>query len=207
MRHLSKSILTLAAVAALSALSAPCAYAQKADVTAETPVFEPLPSPEFSGGKQKSSKPKDWLEIETKIKVSMSPEPKSKTCEKLTMKWYIAIKNPEKSGTMWLLEKSVEHVNVPLEEEVYCSVYISPASLRRMGFDRGSKGAVECVGFEALVNGEKVATKTTKWKDGWWNMASEKISRNDSIQVLDKSETPFSMMWWDRYAEVAKRRD
>lgn len=207
MTRLTKSIVTFAAAASLIALSATNVQAQQAKALAEKPTFDDLQSPEFSGGKQKSFKPKDWLEIETKIKVSLSPEPKSKTCEKLTVKWYVAVKNPEKSGTMWLLEKTVEHVNVPLEEEVFCSVYISPASLRRMGFDRGGKSAVEGVGYEVLINGEKVASDTTKWKAGWWNMASEKISRNDSIPLLDKTETPFSTMWWDRYAEVAKRRD
>lgn len=180
------------------------AYGQAAKVVGEKPVFDDLPSPEFSGGKQKSFKPKDWLEIEAKLKISLSPEPKSKTCEKLTVKWYIAVKNPEKSGTFLLLTKDIEHVNAPLEEDIFCSVYLSPASIKRLtGSDKGGKNTVEYVGYEVLVNGEKVVAETNKGKVGWWNAASDKISRSDSVPLLNKSETPFSTMWWDRYAEVA----
>ena len=177
----------------------------------DKPAFDDLPSPEFSGaGKQKSFKPKNWLEIEAKLKVSLSPEPKSKTCEKLTVKWYIAVKNPDKPSTMLLLTKTVDHVNVPLDEDVYCSVYLSPASSTRLtGSDRGAKNAVEYVGYEVLINGDKVFAETSKGSAGtggkpaWWNTASDKISRNDSVPLLNKAETPFSNMWWDRYAEVS----
>ena len=62
---------------------------------------------------------------------------------------------------------------------------------------------MESVGYEVLVNGEKVAEDTDKGRDGWWNMASDKISRSDSVPLLNKAETPFSNMWWDRYAEVS----
>lgn len=199
LRHL----LSLAAFSFITSVSSGMAYAQAAKVVAEKPTFDDLTSPEFSGGKQKGFKPKDWLEIETKIKVSLSPEPKSMTCDRLTVKWYVAVKNPEKPSTMLLLTRDVEHVNIPLEEEIYCSVYLSPASIKRLtGSDRGGKGAVEAVGFEILVNGVKVAEDTTKFRNGWWSAASDKISRADSVPLLNKTETPFSNSWWDRYAEV-----
>lgn len=207
MNELLRHSLFTVAFAVITSFSMGSASGQAAKVTADKPAFDDLPSPEFSGGKQKGFKPKDWLEIETKVKVSMSPEPKSKTCDRLTVKWYIAVKNPEKSGSMLLLTKDVEHVNVPLEEEVYCSVYLSPASIKRLtGADRAGKGAVEAVGYEILINGVKVAEDTTKFRAGWWNAASDKISRSDSVPLLSKSETPFSNMWWDRYAEVLDPR-
>lgn len=188
----------------VAGLSLGSASGQAAKVLGEKPSFDDLPSPEFSGGKQKAFKPKDWLEIETKLKISLSPEPPSKTCEKLTVKWYIAVKNPEKSGTFLLLTKDIDHVNAPLDEEIYCSVYLSPASIKRLtGSDKGGKNAVEYVGYEVLINGEKVASETSKGKVGWWTSASDKISRSDTVPLLNKSETPFSTMWWDRYAEVA----
>lgn len=207
MNVLLKKSLSFAASAIIAGLSIGSAFGQAAKVVGEKPSFDDLPSPEFSGGKQKSFKPKDWLEIETKLKVSLSPEPKSKTCEKLTVKWYVAVKNPEKSGTMLLLTKDIEHVNVPLDEDIFCSVYLSPASLKRLtGSDKGGKSAVESVAYEVLINGEKVASETSKFKVGWWNVASDKISRSDSVPLLNKSQTPFSTMWWDRYAEVSEDR-
>jgi hypothetical protein len=207
MNVLVKKSLSFTASVMIAGLSIGSAFGQAAKVVGEKPSFDDLPSPEFSGGKQKAFKPKDWLEIETKLKISLSPEPKSKTCEKLTVKWYIAVKNPEKSGSMLLLTKDIEHVNAPLDEEIFCSVYLSPASIKRLtGSDKGGKNAVEIVGYEVLINGEKVATETTKFKAGWWNAASDKISRSESVPLLNKSETPFSTMWWDRYAEVAGDR-
>jgi hypothetical protein len=204
MNVLLRKSLSFTASAIIAGLSIGSANGQAAKVTGDKPAFDDLQSPEFSGGKQKSFKPKDWLEMEVKLRVSLSPEPKSKTCEKLTVKWYVAVKNPEKAGSMLLLTKDVEHVNIPLEEDIYCSVYLSPASIKRLtGTDAGGKATVESVGYEVLINGEKVATETSKFKAGWWNAASDKISRSDSVPLLNKSETPFGNMWWDRYAEVA----
>ncbi|RYD46114.1 MAG: hypothetical protein EOP85_08070 [Verrucomicrobiaceae bacterium] len=208
MNVLSRTTLSLAATAIFASLSIGSAYGQASRVLGEKPAFDDLPSPQFSGGgKDKSFKPKDWLEIETKLKISLSPEPPSKTLERLVVKWYVAVKNPEKPTSMLLLTKEIEHVNVPLEEDVYCSVYLSPASIKRLtGSDKGGKGAVEYVGYEVLVNGEKKAEATNKGPDSWWTKPSDKISRSETVPLLKKNETPFSNMWWDRYAEVSAER-
>lgn len=207
MNVLLRKSLSITASAAFAVLSIASAHGQAAKVVGQKPVFDDLPSPEFSGGKQKSFKPKDWLEMEAEITVSLSPEPKSKTCDRLTVKWYVAVKNPEKSGTFLLITKDVEYVSVPLDEKVFTSVYLSPASVRSLtGSDKGGKQAVEFVGYEVLVNGVKAAEESSKGKAGWWNTASKGISRSDSPPLLNKAETPFSNMWWDRYAEVAVER-
>ena len=65
-------------------------------------------------------------------------------------------------------------------------------------------------GKELLINGEKVAAETNKGSAGtggktaWWNVSSPSISRSDTVPLLNKSETPFANMWWDRYAEVSE---
>ncbi len=202
-----KIIVVSASAAAFIAFSG-SALAQRVQVTAEKPTFDDLPSPsDFGGTKSKSFKQKDWLEVEAKLKVQMSPAPKSNTLERLTVKWYVAVKNPERSGTFLLLTKDVEHVNIPLDEDVYISAYLSPGSIKRLtGADKAGKNAVEYVGFEVLVNGEKVAQETSKNPMGWWAMASDKISRSETVPLLTKKETPFSVMWWDRYAEIAPER-
>lgn len=183
--------------------SSPSAFAQAVKAEAEKPTFEDLESPQFSGGKQKAFKPKNWLEIEAKIKLAMNPEPPSQTAEKVVVRWFIAVKNPERANSYLLLTKDVDHVNVPLNEDVYVSIYLSPSSIKRLtGADRAGKGIVELVGYEVLVNGTKVAEETNKSKSGWWNTASPNISRSDTVPLLTKPQTPFSNMWWDRYAEV-----
>ena len=207
MKSLSRKSFAIAASAILTALSIGGAFGQAAKIVGDKPSFDDLPSPEFAGAKNKSFKPKDWLEIEVKLNMALSPEPKSKTCDKITVKWYIAIKNPEKPNTMLLLSKDIDYVNVPLQEDIYCSVYLSPSSIKRVtGAERSGKQAVEYVGYEVLMNGEKVASETNKGKPGWWNAASDKISRSEAVPLLNKSETPFGPMWWDRYAEVSAER-
>lgn len=203
MRSIRLSLLTTVASAAIGIFASSMANAQAFKVEPQKPVFDDLPSPEFGTSKEKSFKPKDWLEIEASFKAQMAPEPPSKTAERILVKWYIAVENSNKRGTFLLLTKDVTHVNVPLDEEIYSSVYLSPASMRRItGTDRGGKRAVKAVGYEILINGEKVATESDGLPEGWWNKASEKISRTDTVPLLDKSETPFATMWWDRYAEI-----
>jgi hypothetical protein len=146
--------------------------------------------------------------MEAKLNIAGGAAAKTKVCDRLTVKWYVAVKNPEKAGSMLVLAKDVEHVNVPYDEDVYVSVYLSPVSVKRLtGSDRAGKNAVEAVGYEVLVNGVKVAAESVgKGKTGWWNEASDKISRNESVPLLNKAETPFRAMWWDRYAEVNEGR-
>jgi len=202
MNHkIPKSVLIAITSAAVFWL--PCAAYGEAKIEAEKPKFDNLPSPEFGGAKNKSFKPKDWLEVETKIKVAVRPEPKSKTCDRLSVKWYVAVENSDKPGTFLKLVKEVEHVNIPLDEEIYCSIYLSPASLKRItGMDKAGKQAIKFVGFEIIYDGKVVASEAGPGKVNWWNAASDKISESSSVPLLSKSETPFAQMWWDRYAEV-----
>ncbi len=207
MRNNRIPILSVITVAALGMISSPLANAQAYKVETQKPVFDDLQSPEFSGGKQKSFKPKDWLEIEAAFTLQMSPEPPSKTAERVLVKWYVAVQHPEKNGAYLLLTKDVTYVNIPLNQEIFTSVYLSPASVTRItGSDRGGKSSVELVGYEIIVNGKTEGAETNKSKAGWWNTPSEKISRSDTVPLLDKSETPFANMWWDRYAEILVER-
>ncbi|MCX6875743.1 MAG: hypothetical protein NTW21_18330 [Verrucomicrobia bacterium] len=202
--EISKS--TLFALTAAAVLWSPCAALGAAKVEADKPKFDYLMSPEFSGGKSKPFKPKGWLEVETKLKVAVRPEPKSKTCDRLTVKWYVAVENPDKPTTYLKLTKEVEHVNIPLDEDVYVSIYLSPASIRRLtGFDRATKNAVKYVGFEVIIDGKVEASETDKGEPKWWTKPSDKISDSETVPLLSKAETPFAQMWWDRYAEVKSK--
>ena len=82
---------------------------------------------------------------------------------------------------------------------------MSPASIRRiLGVARNPEKAVEVVSYEVLVNGEAKAygTNNKRFAHGWWEKGGDKLIRSQVVRLLDKSETPFSIMWWDRYAEV-----
>jgi len=207
MRNLRLTSLFVASVAVLSISLCTSANAQAYKAEATKPTFDNLTSPDFNVGKSKKFKPRDWLEIEASLKLQMSPEPLSKTAERITVKWYVAVQHPEKKGAFLLLTKDITHVNVPLNEEIFSSVYLSPASIMRLtGKDRAGKAVVEMVGYEVIANGLKIAEETTKGKPGWWNSTSDKLSRSDTVPLLNKMETPFANMWWDRYAEILVER-
>jgi hypothetical protein len=208
MNLLPRYFVSIAASVALVLLSLGNVYGQASKVVGDKPTFDVMLSPDFMGGTQKKYKPRNWLEIETTLNVQILPEPASKTCDKLTIKWYVAVKNPDKFGTFLLLSRQIDYLNVPLNDNtVYFSVYLSPNSLRRItGNDRGGKAAVEFVGYEVLIDGVKKAEMTNKGKAGWWNAPSDKIAQSNVIPLLTKAETPFANMWWDRYADVAPER-
>ena len=185
-------------------------HAQAGKITASDPKFDSLQSPEVGGNTgTKNWKPKDWLEAEVKIKVEMPDSYKSDYVDSVTVKWFVAVKNPAGSGYV-LLEKEVEHVNVPVGENIYSSVYLSPAAIKRLsGSDRASKSVVSHVGGEVLVNGASLQNNkdryfTSKGKIGWWTSGS--LSRYDRIPLFNKNETPFKFLWWDRYAEIKPER-
>jgi len=180
-------------------------------VEAEKPEIVKVLSPDLGGlSAKKVFRPKDWMEIEVKFKVEVPPADKKKIkfLDKVTVKWYIAVKNPEGKGFI-LLEKEVNHVNVPVGQDIYASVYLSPNSVMRLtGGDRINKADIKEAGGEILVNGQQPVknsgffSKDTQGK--WWS--SGKLSRYDKIPLLNKDETPFKILWYSRYAEIEAKR-
>ncbi|MCF7733517.1 MAG: hypothetical protein K9N23_17645 [Akkermansiaceae bacterium] len=198
---INKTVLLAIAVALIPLFPIMASAAVK--VEAGKPKFDDLQSPQFGGTKNKSFSPKNWLEVETEIQVMMAPSPKTKTCDRLTIKWYVAVDNPDKRGTYLKFTKEIEHVNIPLEDKIYCSVYLSPASIRRLtGSDRAGKGSVKAVGYEITVDGAVVASDSSMGGK-WWSdpKVAAKFADSDAVPLLSKAETPFAAMWWDRYAE------
>ncbi|WP_193210454.1 Amuc_1102 family pilus-like protein [Luteolibacter marinus] len=194
-----------ASASALTFLAAPVHAQGKAEVGKL--VFDDIPSPEFGGVKNKSFKPKDWLEVEAGIKIPATNADQKRIgfINQVTVKWYVAMDNPDGRGFV-KLSKTINHINVPIDEEVFTSVYLSPSTLKRLtGKDKAGKSSVKAVGVEVLVDGVKVGQGSEKQKDGWWNSASLS-DQSDKFPLLSKIETPFAVMWWDRYAEIQKER-
>lgn len=200
-----KQLLATLVLGAVS-LTAPL-MAQTGKVKMDSPKFDSLPSPEFSVAGNKKFKPKDWLEVEVKFNVDMPRSYKQGFIDRVTVKWYVAIDDPRGGKKTVFLEKEVNHVNVPVGEDVYSSVYLSPAAIKRIsGRSRAGKGVVKSVGGEILINGQAAhggsGLFSSTAKPGWWR----EISRNDEIPLLNKNDTPFKFLWWDRYAEIEPQR-
>ncbi|MFC5051000.1 Amuc_1102 family pilus-like protein [Rubritalea spongiae] len=209
MKHYKlKTLISTVALAALTMASN--VHAQAGKVSASDLKFDTLQSPEVGGNTgRKSWKPKDWLEAEVKIEIEMPKSYKHAFVDSVTVKWFVAVDNPDGNGVL-LLEKEVEHVNFPVGEEVYSSVYLSPAAIERIsGSDRASKTMIKAIGGEVLVNGTSLPDDKGRYftegqKLGWWTSGS--LSRYDRVPLLNKNETPFKFLWWDRYAEIKPER-
>lgn len=169
--------------------------------------FDSLQSPEVNSGESKSWKPKDWLECEAGLKIpaTNAEEKKAGFVDKVLVKWYVALKNPDGKGFI-LLVKDINHINVPVDEEVYTSVYLSPNTLKRVtGSDNAGKSSVDRVAVEVLVNGRTVAVESSKGNPDWTKSGSLS-DQSRRFPLLNKNETPFKMLWWDRYAEIEEQR-
>ena len=207
MNHLPRLACLIAA--AICTLPEPADAQMRARADAALPTAEILQSPEIpSQTKQKRFTPRDWVEIEAAIKVQTAPVPPSGMVDRLVVKWYLAVANPDKPREFLLLTREVTHANVPIEEEIFSSIYLSPSSVRRLTGDyRGGAKAVEMIGYEVIFNGEVVGSAVNRGsRPEWWKIASDKISASDAIPVAIKPETPFAAMWWDRYAEVVAEK-
>lgn len=179
-------------------------------VVVDKPEIVEVKSPNLGGDSAKKSfKPKDWMEFEVKFKIEAKDRDKL-FADRVTMKWYVAAKNPDKGGGYIMMEKEVNHVNVPIGEDVYVSVYLSPNSIKRLtGSDRVSKSDIKDVGGELLIDGQQpVGDKKGYFsmdaKAGWWTKSG--LSRYDKIPLLNKNETPFKILWYGRYAEIEEKR-
>ena len=208
MKHSNRNYLFSAVVLGVMSMASPL-MAQAGKITVDKPSFDDLPSPDVGGNTgKKNFKPKDWLEVEVKFKVEMPTGFKEKFVDRVTVKWYVAIDDPSGGRKPVYIEKEINHVNVPIGEDVYSSVYLSPAAVKRIsGRDSAGKRVVKSVGGEVLVNGQSAVNKgggyfSSTGKPGWWTQ----ISRYDKIPLRDKNETPFKFLWWDRYAEIEQRR-
>lgn len=177
-------------------------------IEASDPTFEELQSPSVGGNTSKKSwKPKDWLEVEVKVKLEPGrAAPRDGYVDRLTVRWYVAVENKiDRAGQKYfLMEKEVTHVNVPLDEDFYLSCYLSPATIKRLtGSDRAGKNSITAVGGEISVVGAAAPARFTSQgsvSKPWWQ--SPTMQRTNKYPLLNKNETPFKFLWWDRYLEI-----
>jgi len=176
-------------------------------IKAKDPEFDELQSPTVEDGNAKGFRPKDWLEIEVRLKVQkMKVEPKDKYIDEVKVNWHVVVKGQDRKT--YKISKSVTHVNIPIDEEVSVSIYISPNTLKRItGKDSANKNDLEAVGGEVELNGEMVGFFSHGEKAGWWTKELKNVEATEKFPLLDKSQTPFAPLWYDRYAEVKPKNE
>jgi len=201
MKKISKLLVALVAFVGICAGQA---SAQALKVDLDKPKIGALRSPDFAGSdiNAKPFKGKNWLDIECRFRVKTGRGVTEKYIDGLTFKFYVAVQNSTGKG-YFLLSKDVEYINVALDKELYASVYLSPSAVERLtGSDNVNPSVVDVVGVEVTYEGRVVAQTTTKLQEGWWKAQSPNLVPNDKFPLLNKNETPFASLWWDRFAEI-----
>jgi hypothetical protein len=144
----------------------------------------------YSGAQQYPTNQRDrWLEVE--VEFTAAPD----FTDELTFKYFILINGK-------LLTGEVTHVNVAAGRENRSVMYVSPRALARFVGNRGmTPNAIENVAIQITQKGAvKDEMSLSRAPDQWY-------ARMPALTgfVLNKNETPFAPLYWDRYAEIKAR--
>lgn len=168
------------------------------DVKVGKLTYDAQKTPNFQAGDVKGKdvpNPRDWLEIEVEFEVK---GPKDAIIKELMFRYYVGFK--DSAGQPRILTGDVNHINVVAGEKTYSAAYVAPSVLGEItgNFRRFQPTSVQAVGVEIYYNGVIVGRETslgggrTFWEGG------------TQPGVLGKADTPFALLWIDRYAEVQK---
>ncbi len=188
---------------AVAALALPSLQAQQplqlkmGDVKVGKPAYEAQKTPNFQAGDVKSKNvpnPRDWLEIEIEFEVD---GPRNAVVKDLLFRYYVGFRDT--TGAPRVLTGDIKHINIVAKEKSFSVAYVAPSTLGEItgDFRRFQPSSVEAVGVEVYYNGVIVGGTSSSGGKFW-----ESVSAQPG--VLGKTETPFALLWIDRYAEVEK---
>ena len=148
-----------------------------------------IASPEFNynGAETFRTNARDrWLEVE--VEFAAAPE----FTDELTLKYYIALNGK-------LLTGEVTHVNILAGKELHSVMYISPRALAHfMGKRPLTTNSVENIAVQILQQGAvKDELSLTRARPQWFAAVPQV-----SGFLLNKNETPFAPLYWDRYEQI-----
>lgn len=141
----------------------------------------------FQGGPRNTRSPDDkWFQVEVDFRYD-GDEP----LEELTFRYYIYINQN-------LLRGEVTHVYIWPGRNLYSVMYVPPQSLEIITEGRRlTGGMIEDVGVEIVRRGQIVAEGSHRGRGAWWNQLEQLTGH-----VLNKNQTPFMPLFWDRYEMI-----
>jgi hypothetical protein len=147
-------------------------------------------TPDFtlnSGDVKRTGKVGQWLEVE--VNFSARPD----YTDELQFKYYILFAGK-------LLEGEVTLVDIPKGRDLYSVMYMSPRAMAKLLDGRPLTGIeIQNVGVQILNKGQLVAEKSFKQTGSaeWWQQMQQTTG-----MLLNKGETPFAPLFWDRYEPI-----
>lgn len=165
------------------------------DIKVSSPSLLSQKTPTFMAGDVKVKNipnPRDWLEIEIEFEVAGD---RKAVVKELLFRYYVAMR--DQGNQVRCLTGDVKHINVLCREKTFSAAYVAPAVLGEItgDFRRFNTSSVEAVGLEIIYNGVVVGGTSTKGGSFWQTLGTQP-------GVLGKADTPFALLWIDRYAEV-----
>lgn len=156
-------------------------------ITKVTPNFISSPQFTYTGAEQFVADQRDrWLEVE--VTFAAAPE----FTDDLTLKYFILFNGK-------LLTGEVTHVNVPAGRENRSVMYVTPKSLLRlMNGKTVNNSSLQNVAVQILQQGAMKDELSAVRAAPQWYTTLPQVSG----LVLNKNETPFASLYWDRYCQI-----
>jgi len=178
----------LFSLVAIAALSVPAsAQAPVGPGSVKLGKIQPavIKSPDFqiNGGPQKRAKFGDWLEVE--VEFTTVPE----EIEELTFKYTILFEQK-------LLDGEVTHVTIPAGRDHYSVMYVAPRTLQKLtGGKPMTPASIQNVWVQATKQGQVL--DQSSFRPGQMPNLPHLAGL-----VLNKNETPFAPLFYDRYEAI-----
>jgi hypothetical protein len=161
-------------------------------ITKIAPNFISSPQFTYSGAQQyqQTDQRDRWLEVE--VTFSAAPE----FTDELTIKYFILFNGK-------LLTGEVTHVNIPAARDNRSVMYVTPKTLQRLMLGRTvTNNAVQNVAVQLMQQGALKNELSLNRGPAQWYATMPQIGG----LVLNKNETPFAPLYWDRYCQIKTAR-
>ena len=167
------------------------------------------PTIQVDGVKDKPVKPRYWLEIEAELEVETTDP--SGYIPEISTKWYAIIKDDRtRKPIMVTGEFSFLEIRAK-DKTAFVSAFIAPDTLEKItGKEKITEGDIESIALvvsgSGVMNTERHAPglqmATSEQDSNWWSSGKY---QTQGKSILSKAETPFSLLWTDRYPRVKQR--
>lgn len=179
---------------------------------------EDIPSPDLTvKGINKAFKPEKWVNFEVenfqmdvndRARQVLNIGKKDLYMGPIQVSFYLHVPDPNAATpgkNMILISKTVTYLNVPINKPTNFNVMLSPVTVANLTGGTGNFRPKR-MGFEVKYNDSVIY----RWTDesalqDWWNISSPTVTKDSGkYALLNKDETPFSMLWYDRYPAIKK---
>ncbi len=150
------------------------------------------PKYNISGDSKRVPSPQKWIEIEVEFtsKLPYIPE--------LTFNYFVAL---DVKNTNTVLTGTVNHISITGGEQRYSSMYLAPQTIAAVLQGRSSfrPNIVDQATVQVSYQGTPLAEGSFQKSPPppWWTNL-----RQMAGLLLNKNETPFAPLWWDRYEAI-----